>query len=158
MYVQSRGPSLRREATVKYFKLCRAQEEIVGLNIEMRRLRTAIHDEKLRTEASILSLTETQPFLAAELRHRWNLRAAVNNAHIQGLDGIEHTAGFTRFHGIGIRKGPAGPLQNGMMDIEEQSPLDNRTTVRNGLSSHVCLPLPNKALSLTNHHVDKGHC
>lgn len=35
----------RREATIKYLKLCRAQEELVRLNIEMWCLRTWIHDE-----------------------------------------------------------------------------------------------------------------
>ncbi|KAG2149219.1 hypothetical protein DEU56DRAFT_869443 [Suillus clintonianus] len=34
-----------REATTKYFRLCRAHEEIIQLNIEIHWLRTAIHDE-----------------------------------------------------------------------------------------------------------------
>jgi len=35
----------RREATTKYFKLSRAREELVRLNVEIRRLRTFISDE-----------------------------------------------------------------------------------------------------------------
>jgi hypothetical protein len=39
----------RREATVKYFKLCRAEEELTRLNIEIRRLQTSIHDKTTHT-------------------------------------------------------------------------------------------------------------
>ncbi|KIM50488.1 hypothetical protein SCLCIDRAFT_85842, partial [Scleroderma citrinum Foug A] len=33
-----------REATAKFFKFCRAKEEITRLNVEIRWLRTAIHN------------------------------------------------------------------------------------------------------------------
>ncbi|KAF8452805.1 hypothetical protein L210DRAFT_3319077, partial [Boletus edulis BED1] len=57
-----------REATVKFFKLMRAKEEITRLNIEMRRLRTAIHDEEERVATATTDLLETNPLLAQELR------------------------------------------------------------------------------------------
>ncbi|KIK21692.1 hypothetical protein PISMIDRAFT_103613, partial [Pisolithus microcarpus 441] len=42
-----------REATTKFFKLCRAKEEIMRLNVEMRCLQTAIHDEEREASQTI---------------------------------------------------------------------------------------------------------
>jgi hypothetical protein len=95
----------RRAATVKYFKLCRAREEIELLNLEMRRLRTSIHDETVHTESVIDSLSHTDPHLCIELRRRWALRLSVNAVHIQRLDEVENSTGFTGQKGIGIRLG-----------------------------------------------------
>ncbi|KDQ49651.1 hypothetical protein JAAARDRAFT_63593 [Jaapia argillacea MUCL 33604] len=84
-----------REATVKYLQLQRAHEEIQRLNIEMRRLRTAIHDEGQHTMAVIQQLQSANAPLAAEVERRWALRAAVNMLHIARLDCIESTTGFS---------------------------------------------------------------
>ncbi|KAG2136553.1 uncharacterized protein EDB93DRAFT_1242317 [Suillus bovinus] len=62
---------LRHSPTVKYFKLQRAREEIQCLNIEVHCLRTAIHDEKTKTIATIDQLLITNSPLAVELRRRW---------------------------------------------------------------------------------------
>ena len=56
-----------REATAKFFKLCRVKEEITRLNVEVRRLRTAIHDEEKEVSQTILNLRGLQPLLAYEL-------------------------------------------------------------------------------------------
>ncbi|KAG2108471.1 uncharacterized protein F5147DRAFT_745761 [Suillus discolor] len=42
-----------QEVTTKYFKLCRAHKEITQLNVEVRRLHMAIHDEELHTSTII---------------------------------------------------------------------------------------------------------
>ncbi|KDQ49056.1 hypothetical protein JAAARDRAFT_93130, partial [Jaapia argillacea MUCL 33604] len=60
-----------REATVKYLQLRRAQEEIERLNIEMRRLRTAIHDEREHIKAVLQKLETTDHALAVEVERRW---------------------------------------------------------------------------------------
>ncbi|KAG2121294.1 hypothetical protein DEU56DRAFT_701963, partial [Suillus clintonianus] len=60
-----------REATVKYFKLQRAHEKIQCLDIEVRRLRMAIHAEKIKTNTTIEQLLATNPPLAVELRRQW---------------------------------------------------------------------------------------
>jgi hypothetical protein len=100
----------RREAMVKHFKLCRAREEITRLNIEIRRLRTSIHHETLHTNKAILHLTETNPHLAVELKSRWQLRDAINTLHLQRLDSVERSAGFTGACGIGVPVfTPTGP-------------------------------------------------
>ena len=92
---------MRREATVKYFKLCRAKEEVARLNIEIRRLRTSIHDETIHTQRTISLLLTTNMDLAVELQHRWKLRNAVNCLHIQRLDAIENSSTYTGVCGIG---------------------------------------------------------
>lgn len=55
------------EATAKFFKLCRAKEEIVRLNIEIHRLQAAIHNKEAQISAAISELTETNQHLAIEL-------------------------------------------------------------------------------------------
>ena len=95
----------RREATVKYFKLCRAQEEVVRLNIEIRRLLTSIHDETAHTTQVISDLSLSNPPLARELQKRWRLRDSVNRVHIQYLNAIENSTSFTGLRGIGKHTG-----------------------------------------------------
>ncbi|KAG1770857.1 hypothetical protein EV702DRAFT_977759, partial [Suillus placidus] len=56
-----------REATVKYFKLHHAHEEIERLNVEVWRLRTSIHDEEVKTTAVIDELSVSNPLLSLEL-------------------------------------------------------------------------------------------
>ncbi|KDQ59628.1 hypothetical protein JAAARDRAFT_83843, partial [Jaapia argillacea MUCL 33604] len=83
-----------REATLKYLQLQRAHEKIQRLNIEMCRLRTAMHDEAHHTRSVIKALSLTDSHLAAEIQRRWNLRQAVNSLHTVRLDRIELMAGF----------------------------------------------------------------
>ncbi|KAG1787787.1 uncharacterized protein HD556DRAFT_1198465, partial [Suillus plorans] len=67
-----------RKATTKYFKLCRAHKEVTRLNVEIRRLRTAIHTEEIQTTAIIQDLLISDQRLACELQHHWRSRAAIN--------------------------------------------------------------------------------
>lgn len=92
-----------REATTKFFKLCRAREEITRLNIEVRRLRTAIHDEELWTSAVIQELLISDPHLGRELQRQWRPRAAINAVHSYRLDCIESLEGFSGVAGVGVR-------------------------------------------------------
>lgn len=82
-----------REATAKFFKRCRAKEEVVRLNVEVRRLRTAILDEEKQISAVIEELVETDEFLAIELRRRHRSRSAVNRLHLDRLDRIQRKYG-----------------------------------------------------------------
>jgi hypothetical protein len=90
-----------REATIKYLQLRGAHGEIKQLNIEIRRLRTAIHNEKADMEKAIATLSSSNPPLAAELRRRWQLRSSVNMVHLGCLDQIEALHGFSGIRGIG---------------------------------------------------------
>ncbi|TDL13893.1 hypothetical protein BD410DRAFT_694170, partial [Rickenella mellea] len=84
-----------REATVKYFQLQRAREEIEWLNVEVRRLRTAMRDEELEVKSVLEDLSSSSPFLAAELRKRWALRSMVNSIHKARLNRIAALPGFS---------------------------------------------------------------
>ena len=57
-----------REATVKYFKLCRAHEEVARLNIKICHLCTAIHDESKHVEQVIAEYLAKDDPLGLELR------------------------------------------------------------------------------------------
>lgn len=94
-----------REATVKYFKLCRAHEEIARLNVEVRRLRTAIHDEAVQMMTVITELLVLDLPLAHELQRQWKAREAVNAVHTFRLDRITLQPGFSGSRGIGQRVG-----------------------------------------------------
>jgi hypothetical protein len=90
-----------REATTKYFKLLRAKEEVSRLNVEIRRLRTFIHDEKTEMKKVIEGLRLSNPLLASELQRQWRSRSAINAFHIFRLDQIEAIPGFSGTRGIG---------------------------------------------------------
>ncbi|KAG0705573.1 hypothetical protein DFH29DRAFT_980829 [Suillus ampliporus] len=92
-----------QEATNKFFKLRCAHEEVERLNIEVRRLRTAIHAEELQTSAVIDDLLLSDLRLAAELQCQWCLCAGVNAVHHYRLDCIESLTGFSGIRGIGVR-------------------------------------------------------
>ena len=85
-----------REVTAKFFKLCRAKEEITRLNVEMRRLRAAIHNEEREVSHTYANLCETQPLLALELKRFHLPRAAVNALHLHHLDQIEKQYGLVQ--------------------------------------------------------------
>ncbi|KAI5994436.1 hypothetical protein EDD15DRAFT_2387767 [Pisolithus albus] len=85
-----------REATTKFFKLCRAKEEIMRLNVEMRRLRTAIHDEEREASQTIANFRHSDPLLAREFERLHQPRAAVNAIHIHRLDCLEKQYGLPR--------------------------------------------------------------
>ena len=85
-----------REATAKFFKLCRAKEEIMRLNVEMRHLRAAIRNEEREVSHAYTNLCETQPLLALELKRFHLPRAAVNAVHLHHLDQIEKQYGLVQ--------------------------------------------------------------
>ncbi|KAI5980632.1 hypothetical protein EDD15DRAFT_2152288, partial [Pisolithus albus] len=67
-----------REATAKFFKLCRAKEEITRLNVEIRHLQTAIHNKEVEVSQTITNLCCSDPLLAHKLQCLHQPRAAVN--------------------------------------------------------------------------------
>ncbi|KAG2352683.1 hypothetical protein BDR07DRAFT_1454895 [Suillus spraguei] len=92
-----------REATTKFFKLCRAREEITRLNVEVRRLRTAIHDEERHMLTVIQKLQVSDPHLGCELQRQHRSRAAINAMHCYRLNRIESLTGFSGVRGVGVR-------------------------------------------------------
>ncbi|KAN0087911.1 hypothetical protein V8E55_006532 [Tylopilus felleus] len=82
------------EVMTKFFKLCQAKEEIMRLNVEIRCLRTSIHDEEEEIARTVMDLCQSHLKLASELHHRHQSRAAVNALHIHHLDSIESRYGL----------------------------------------------------------------
>jgi hypothetical protein len=90
-----------REAAVKYFKLCRAREELQRLNVEVCRLQTFIKEEATHVECTIKHLSANRSPLADELRRRWVLRSAINTLHRQRLKQLEQKSYYTGSREIG---------------------------------------------------------
>ncbi|KIK13717.1 hypothetical protein PISMIDRAFT_118360, partial [Pisolithus microcarpus 441] len=82
------------EAMTKFFKLCRAKEEITRLNVEIRRLRTAIHDEEQEVSQTIANLCHSDPLLALEFECRHQPHTVANAVHIHHLDHLENQYGL----------------------------------------------------------------
>ncbi|KAG1823255.1 hypothetical protein DFJ58DRAFT_672918, partial [Suillus subalutaceus] len=103
------------EATVKYFKLQHAHEEIQRLNVEVHHLRTSIQDEEVKTAATIHRLLEMDHTLAVELKYCYQARAAVNAMHLFRLDQLESQRAFSGRRGIGIQLGSS------LLSLHDQS-------------------------------------
>ncbi len=84
-----------RDACVKYFRLCRAREEITRLNVEVRRLEVSIQRETAHVEKVLHELSQTNKLLANEISHRWRLRSSVNMIHLERFDRLKSLAFFT---------------------------------------------------------------
>lgn len=111
-----------REATVKYFKLQCAREEIQCLNVEVRRLRTAIHYEEVKTIATICWLLELDHMLALELKHCYQACAAVNAMHLFRLGQLELQHMFLGRRGIGVRLGSPSLSPHNQSEATSSSP------------------------------------
>ncbi|KAG6370016.1 hypothetical protein JVT61DRAFT_12534 [Boletus reticuloceps] len=119
-----------REATTKFFRLQRAREEILRLNIEIWRLYTAIHDEETAVLTAIRNLTDSDPHLASEIQHWWQERTALNAVHLHHLAQIQGLPGFS------------GKLELGVCDVEECPPMDTAgdlpVSAVDGMNNHAC--------------------
>ena len=93
-----------REIASRYFKVVRAREEIHWLNIELRRLYTALHDEQLYLQKTSESLKYTDSNLAAEILDVYHTRARVNQIHLTRLRAIMQMPGYSGSTERGIRE------------------------------------------------------
>ncbi|KAG2337857.1 hypothetical protein BDR05DRAFT_894546, partial [Suillus weaverae] len=91
-----------QEATIKFFKLCRARKEITRLNVEVCRLCTAIHNEECHMLTVIQKLQVSDPHLGCELQHQHHSCAAINAMHCYRLDCIKSLTGFSGVRGVGV--------------------------------------------------------
>ncbi|KAG1780877.1 hypothetical protein EV702DRAFT_963524, partial [Suillus placidus] len=87
------------EVAAKYFKLLRAREEIVRLNVEVRCLRTTISDGDTRFRSCISRLQISDPDLSAEIEEIRQDCLCVDSVHQVHLNCIESLAGFSGQHG-----------------------------------------------------------
>ncbi|KAI5984422.1 hypothetical protein EDD15DRAFT_2375241 [Pisolithus albus] len=84
-----------RAAMDHYFKVCRAEEEIERLNVEVRRIVTYLRDEDRYMKACIAQLQIDHPPLAYQAQHYYNVRARFTSHHLRLLAEISGLHGFT---------------------------------------------------------------
>ncbi|KAJ7248761.1 hypothetical protein C8J57DRAFT_1522233 [Mycena rebaudengoi] len=95
--VQSRPwarPSCRL-AMDKYFRICRAKEEIHRLNIEIPRHVTWIHDEDSFLRSKEQEFLEADPEMAVQIRRYRMERGRFDDVHMRRYWGLAKTPGFT---------------------------------------------------------------
>ena len=84
-----------REASVKYYKLCRAREEVKRLNLEVRRLQVSINEEITHTLKVLEEISAQNPLLGIELKRRWRSRSLICNVHLRKLAELRNQVYFT---------------------------------------------------------------
>ncbi|KAH9831718.1 uncharacterized protein C8Q71DRAFT_798813 [Rhodofomes roseus] len=94
-----------RRATNLHFNIKRAREEIERLNVEIRRLLTSMYDEHVDYHLAVQQASVSAPYLAHELRERWQYR---NSIHARIAARLHQTSQLPRFSGTlttGLRIG-----------------------------------------------------
>ena len=88
--------------------MCRAQEEIQRLNVEIRRVITFIHDEERFLRACKEKLKTIDPVLAHQISQRQKVHSQFNYIHMKRLHDISTLTGFSRILAAGesALKGP----------------------------------------------------
>ncbi|KAF8432351.1 hypothetical protein L210DRAFT_3413994, partial [Boletus edulis BED1] len=116
--------SANREAMTRYFKVIRSQEEIVRLNVEIRRLQVWVDfdDEQIRTAIDKLK-ADSSPNLAAEMGSFYAERHRVNNIHRSRLAQVYSLDGYS-----GVRPAYlfAGRSESDDHEVDEEDEVANR--------------------------------
>ncbi|KAI0083349.1 hypothetical protein BDY19DRAFT_987928 [Irpex rosettiformis] len=94
---------VNREIAGKYYKIKCAQDEILRLNVECRRLLTHIRDEEAGYLQLVQQLTPSSPLLAAEVRKTYENRRRVNRVHRVRLGAVQSLEGFSGWMAPGVR-------------------------------------------------------
>ncbi|KIM59405.1 hypothetical protein SCLCIDRAFT_126248 [Scleroderma citrinum Foug A] len=110
-----------------YFKLCRAKEEVVRLNVEICRLVTYLVDEERYLRACKALYQDTHPALAHQISRCHAICSRFTPLHLCSLEKISHLPGFSRTltPGISVLHGPgdsASVPQRVPMDSSQSSP------------------------------------
>ncbi|KAG1767336.1 hypothetical protein EV702DRAFT_980110, partial [Suillus placidus] len=104
-----------RDMATKYFKVTRAHEEILRLNVEIRRLALWIDHDDNKIHSAIILMTK-DPLLAAELKDVYAKHHRTNNIHRQCLHKIYQLPCFT---------GEPPPQASDPIELEDGSCLDS---------------------------------
>ncbi|KAI6007027.1 hypothetical protein EDD15DRAFT_2383928 [Pisolithus albus] len=131
-----------RLAINTFFKLCRAEEEVVRLNVEIRRIVTYLVDEDRYLRACEALYRETHPALAHQISRFHAIRSRFTPLHLRSLEKISHLPGFsgTLTPGVSLSRGrgdsasvpsrvpiesalscPSACTDNGEEDIDEDA-------------------------------------
>ena len=108
-----------RQATVKFFKLQRAHEELIRVSVEVRRLWTSIHEEEAHIAKVIDELLISDHLLASELRNQHRSWHAINQLHLHSLDQIVHHPQYVGRRGVGVHLRTSSIPEE--TNVEEQS-------------------------------------
>jgi len=84
-----------RQAMDGYFKLLRAEEEIVRLNVEIRRFITFMRDEDAELSAKEIEVGLTDPALAYQIRVQHSHITQYTPRHLKNIHDIGQLAGFS---------------------------------------------------------------
>ncbi|KAI6143575.1 hypothetical protein BKA82DRAFT_4331131 [Pisolithus tinctorius] len=95
-----------RLAINMYFKLCRAEEEVVRLNVEIRRVVTYLIDEDRYLRACEALYQDTNPALAYQISRYRAIRSRFTPLHLRTLEKISHLPGFRGTLTPGISRVP----------------------------------------------------
>jgi len=80
-----------QEATVKFFKVCHAHEELTHIEVEVCHLRTTIHNEEQEVRDVVNQLTETDPNMGTELWQQHCHHAGVNAIYVHPPPGQDQS-------------------------------------------------------------------
>jgi len=78
-----------------FFKMCRAQEEIIRLNVEICRFVTYLQDEDWYLRACEEKLLTSHPALAYQIQVLRNVHRRFNSSHVERLVAITRCNGLT---------------------------------------------------------------
>ncbi|KAK7447347.1 hypothetical protein VKT23_014057 [Stygiomarasmius scandens] len=113
-----------RELMKKHHRVCRAREEIIRCNVELRRLHTSIIDEHRHFDRVVTQLKEESSALLGPVQDYVERRRRVNRTLLQQIQQTYKLEGFSGLPSPGTRlnapeENSAGPSQPSM-----QAPMD----------------------------------
>jgi hypothetical protein len=94
-----------REGMVMYFQIKRAKEEIIRLNVEIRRLLTFLYDDHVDHFRAIHANKTINPSLSHEIFLRWEYRTKIHEDIVKRLLQTSKLVGFSGSLFYGQRKG-----------------------------------------------------
>ncbi|KAI6011450.1 hypothetical protein BKA83DRAFT_4467030 [Pisolithus microcarpus] len=96
-----------RLAINTHFKLCRAEEEVIRLNVEIRRVITYLVDEDQYLRACEALYQDANPTLAYQISRYRTIRSRFTPLHLHSLEKISRLSGFsgTLAPGISVSRG-----------------------------------------------------
>ncbi|KAJ7768412.1 hypothetical protein B0H16DRAFT_1307963 [Mycena metata] len=125
-----------RIAMDQYFKIERANEEIIRLNIEVRRVITHIHDEAAFLRRAEVAVREKQGKVLAHQVFKYRmLRGRFADEHLQRFNALGKVRGFTGtlFPGIAVNKERLGEVSLPEMPLAfPRAPLDAVVALEDG--------------------------
>ena len=94
-----------REGMVMYFQIKRAKEEIIRLNVEIRRLLTFLYDDHVDHFRAIQANKTINPSLSHEIWLRWEYRSKIHEEIVKRILQTSKLVGFSGSLFYGQRKG-----------------------------------------------------